>query len=361
MEMHRQELLQSLTDRRRRILREVIGHYVRSVRPVSSSLISEHVNASSATIRNELAALEEMGFLMQPHTSGGRIPTDQAYRYLVEELLADLSQTLADRSRVADVYSQLSSETENLFEGTLDLLTEMTGYVAWVSLPRPSTLEIRSLNFVEVGEQELLAVLVTATGVMQSRRINVPLGVRELNLARLSEALTNYLRHRSIIEVDYQEMRRIFIDTVNLPGGLYDAVSEFIESMSFSGERVMFSNALKLVVQPEFASSENLNSVVSVLQDRERFIRNLRSKLNSRSVQTIIGSENTDPDLHQVSLVLSRYDVPNAGEGTLGVIGPTRLFYDRTLPWIKLIGESIASALADSRIGRIPGRPDDRT
>lgn len=360
MEMDRLDLLDRLTERRRRILREVIGHYVRNVRPVSSSLISEQIKASSATIRNELAALEEMGFLMQPHTSGGRIPTDQAYRFLVEELLLDLSQTLDDRSRVADVYSQLSHETETLFEGTLDLLTEMTGYVAWVSLPRPSTLEIRSLNFVEVGEQEILAVLVTATGVMQSRRIKVPLEVSQLNLARLSESLTNYLRHRSIIEVDYEEMRRIFIDTVNLPEGLYTAVSSFIESMSFSGEKVMFSNALKLVVQPEFSSSENLNSVVSVLEDRERFIRNLRSRLNSRSVQTIIGSENADPDLHQVSLVLSRYQVPEGGEGTVGVIGPTRLFYDRTLPWIKLIGESIASAMADSREGIITRRNDER-
>ncbi|MCB1188093.1 heat-inducible transcription repressor HrcA [bacterium] len=356
MEILRQDLLGRLTQRRRAILRHVISSYVRNVRPVSSSLISESVKASSATIRNELAALEEMGFLMQPHTSGGRIPTDLAYRYLVEELLADLSETLADRGRVAEVYSQLSSETESLFEGTLDLLTEMTGYVAWVSLPRPSSLEIRSLNFVEAGEQEILAVLVTATGVMQSRRIRVPLETSSLDLARLSESLTNYLRHRSIIEVDYQEMRRIFIETVNLPEGMYEAVSSFIEGMSFSGERVMFSNALKLVVQPEFSSSESLNSVVNVLQDRDRFIRNLRSRLNSRSVQTIIGSENSDPDLHQVSLVLSRYDVPHAGEGTLGIIGPTRLFYDRTLPWIKLIGESIASALSDSREGLLPGR-----
>ena len=306
MEMNRHELLDRLTDRRRRILREVISLYVRNVHPVSSQLISEQIQASSATIRNELAALEELGFLMQPHTSGGRIPTDQAYRFLVEELLADLSETLADRGRVADVYSQLSSETETLFEGTLDLLTEMTGYVAWVSLPRPSTLEIRSLNFVEVGDFELLAVLVTASGVMQSRKITVPVRLPQLNLARLSEALTNYLRHRSIIEVDYQEMRNIFIHTVDLPEGLYDAVSSFIESMSVSGERVLFSNALKLVVQPEFSRSENLNNVISVLQDRERFIRNLRSKLNSRSVQTIIGTENTDSDLHQCSLVLSR-------------------------------------------------------
>src|SRR5690606_30640100 len=119
MEILRQDLLEKLTQRRRNILRQVISSYVRNVRPVSSSLISEHVKASSATIRNELAALEEMGFLIQPHTSGGRIPTDLAYRYIVEELLADLSQTLADRGRVAEVYSQLSSETESLFEGTL--------------------------------------------------------------------------------------------------------------------------------------------------------------------------------------------------------------------------------------------------
>ncbi|MCB1216593.1 heat-inducible transcription repressor HrcA [bacterium] len=360
MEIHRSELEVRLTDRRRQILREVISSYVRNVHPVSSSLISRSVQASSATIRNELAALEEMGFLMQPHTSGGRIPTDLAYRFLVEELLSDLSATLDDRGRVADVYSQLSTETETLLEGTLDLLTEMTGYVAWVSLPRPNNLEIRSLNFVEAGDQEILAVLVTANGVMQSRRINVPLATSSLNLARLSETLTNYLRHRSIIEVDYAEMHRIFLETVNLPEGLFQAVSQFIDSMSFSGERVIFSNALRLVVQPEFASSENLNSVVSVLQDRERFIRNLRSRLNSRSVQTIIGRENSDPDLHQVSLVLSRYEVPQAGEGTLGVIGPTRLFYERTLPWIKLIGESIAHALEDSGAGPQAWRTDER-
>src|SRR5688572_8807637 len=132
----------SLSARKREILRSVIQRYVADVRPVSSQTLADDARVSSATVRNELAVLEELGYLRQLHTSGGRVPTDLAYRFFVEELVQRLTDTLSQRARVEQVYNQLGSEIEALVEGTLDLLTTMTGQVAWVSLPTAGALEI---------------------------------------------------------------------------------------------------------------------------------------------------------------------------------------------------------------------------
>ncbi len=336
---------EELTARKRDILRRVIDTYVREVHPVSSQLLADEVNLSSATVRNELASLEEQGYLKQLHTSGGRVPTDRAYRFLVEELVGKLSGTLSQRARVSEVYQQLNRETEALLEGTLDLLTEMTGYVAWVSVPTPSALDLRSINFVEVDSHDMLAVLVTGAGVMQSRMIHTEIPVKELALGRLTDAINSYIRGRQVLEVDYAELRQIFEEVVSVPESLMKAMQDFFGSLAGHNERVFFGNALQLVLQPEFTRVENLASVLTALQDKERFIASLRERLDERQIQTIIGQENFDPALSQCSLVLSRYHTPG-GEGTLGVLGPTRQFYERTLSWVKVIGETVAQSLS---------------
>jgi heat-inducible transcriptional repressor len=337
---------EELSARKRDLLRRVIDTYVREVHPVSSQLLAEEINLSSATVRNELAALEEQGYLKQLHTSGGRVPTDRAYRFLVEELVCKLSGTLGQRARVAEVYRQLNHETETLLEGTLDLLTEMTGYVAWVSVPANSSLEIRSISFVEVDVHEILTVLVTGSGVMQTRLILTDIPVRDLALGRLTDALNLYLRGRKVLDVDYSELRKLFVEIVSVPDSMLHALTEFFGNLAGSNERVFFSNALQLVLQPEFTHVEHLANVLTALQDKDRFIASLRHQLDERQIQTIIGQENADPGLSQCSLVLSRYSAP-AGEGTVGVLGPTRQVYERTLSWVKVIGEAVAQSLTD--------------
>jgi heat-inducible transcriptional repressor len=337
---------EELSARKRDLLRRVIDTYVREVHPVSSQLLAEEVSLSSATVRNELAALEEQGYLKQLHTSGGRVPTDRAYRFLVEELVSKLSGTLNQRARVSAVYQQLNVETEALLEGTLDLLTEMTGYVAWVTLPTNSALDIRSVNFVEVDKHEMLVVLVTGAGVMQSKMVRSSIPVKELALGALTDRLNQYLRGRKVLDVYYERLRRIFDEVVSVPESMIGALQDFFGSLAGGGERVFFGNALQLVLQPEFSRVENLASVLTALQDKERFISTLRRQLDERQIQTIIGMENSDPALSQCSLVLSRYSGPG-GEGTLGVLGPTRQFYERTLSWVKVIGESVAQSLSE--------------
>lgn len=340
----------ALSARKRDILRRVIDQYIREVHPVSSQAVASELDFSSATVRNELAALEEQGYLRQPHTSGGRVPTDLAYRFLVEELVGALSDTIAQRSRVSQVYRQLGTETAALLEGTLDILTEMTGYVAWVSLPETNTLNIKSINFVEVDERELLLVLVTGAGVMQSRLVTVDTPVKDLNPGLLAERLNNYLRGRSVMDVDYAELQRIFSSSVEASQHLIGALRDFFASLSSGGERVIFSNALQLVLQPEFARTDRLAGVMQALEDKEAFAASLRRQFDGSSVQTIIGTENDNPLLQECSLVLSRYSLPGgAGEnsGSVGVLGPTRLFYARTLPWVQAIGEAVAQALTE--------------
>jgi heat-inducible transcriptional repressor len=346
--MARQDPIEiNLSPRKREILRSVIEHYVADVRPVSSQLLADDIHVSSATVRNELAALEELGFLRQPHTSGGRVPTDLAYRFFVEELARHLTDTLSQRARVEQVYRQLGSELEALVEGTLDLLTAMTGQVAWVSLPTAGVLEIKSIAFVEMDTSTVLLVLVTGTGTLHSRVVQLDTPAKDLSLGRLSEQLNNYLRGRSILHVSYEEVRRIFEESLEVPETLVGALQEFFAGLAVGGDKVTFSNALRLVLQPEFASPDSLAGVLDRIQHKDEFARLLRLQLADDQLQAIIGRENADSKLHDCSLVISRYAVPGGADGTLGVLGPTRQHYERSLSWVKVIGEAVARALAE--------------
>ncbi|HES58264.1 MAG TPA: hypothetical protein ENO21_02415 [Firmicutes bacterium] len=249
---------------------------------------------------------------------------------------------MEQQARVAAVYSQLSSETESLLEGTLDLLTQMTGYVAWVSVPGVPALSIRSLSFVEVDQQDLLIVLVADNGAMQSKLVHTGVPVRDLSVGLLAERLSNFLRGKSLMDVDYGELRSIFLEFVDFPRDLAQAIQDFFSSMASGKDRLHFSNALQLVLQPEFADTHSLSPVVAAVEDRERFTRMLRAQLNDRQVQTIIGSENLDAALHECSLVFSKFAASEVEQGTVGVLGPTRQLYGRTLPWVKLVGEAVA-------------------
>jgi heat-inducible transcriptional repressor len=336
-----------LSARKRAILRSVIDHYVSEVRPVSSQAVAEGLGFSSATARNELSALEEQGFLRQLHTSGGRVPTDMAYRFFVEEMLNHLSHSLEQRTRVQSVYRQIGREIETLLEGTVDLLSSMTGQVAWVSLPETSALNVKSINFVEVDQTHVLIVLVTGDGSLQSRMATVELPVAQLETGRLAELLNNYLRGRSILEVDYSELQSILRQATDVPESMIRSISEFFSSLSGKRERVVFGNALRLVLEPEFTGRESINRVLSGIENKEAFVQVLRRQLTGEAMDTIIGSENSDSRLHECSLIVSRLDLGGGRDGTLGVLGPTRQHYDRTMSWVKLVGEAVARTVEE--------------
>lgn len=340
-----------LSERKRAILRSVIDHYVAEVRPVSSQSVAEGLGFSSATARNELAALEEQGYLRQLHTSGGRVPTEQAYRFFVDELVTHLSHSLEQRARVQRVYSQIGREIETLLEGTIELLSTMTGYLAWVSLPETSPLSVKSINFVEVDASHMLIVLVTGDGALQSRMIEVGLPVAQLETGRLAEMLNRYLRGRSLLEVDYDEVRRVIREALDLPESMIRSISEFFSGLAGQRERILFGNALRLVLEPEFSNRESINRVLSGIENKDSFVASLRRQLTGDALDTIIGSENQDSRLHECSLVVSRLSLGDGREGTLGVLGPTRQHYDRTMSWVKLVGEAVAGAVAELERG----------
>lgn len=340
-----------LSERKRAILRSVIDHYVAEVRPVSSQSVSEGLGFSSATARNELAALEEQGYLRQLHTSGGRVPTEQAYRFFVDELLSHLSHSLDQRARVEQVYSQIGREIETLLEGTVELLSNMTGYVAWVSLPESSPLSVKSINFVEADATHVLIVLVTGDGALQSRMAEVGVPVAQLETGRLAEMLNRYLRGRSILDVDYAELQRILREALDLPESMIRSISEFFSGLAEQRERILFGNALRLVLEPEFSSRESINRVLSGIENKDSFVASMRRQLTGEALGTIIGSENLDCRLHECSLVVSRIGLGSGLVGTLGVLGPTRQHYDRTMSWVKLVGEAVASAVDELEQG----------
>jgi heat-inducible transcriptional repressor len=327
-----------LTPRRERILRHVVQEYVAVAQPVPSDLIARKYEAelSPATVRNEMAALEEAGLIAQPHTSAGRVPTDRGYRYFVELLMHE-ERDLApgERRALRQQYHLLAASGADSSHLGPTLLSRTLRSAAVATRPAGTRTRVRRIELVPLEDDlVLVTVLMQSGGVRQLvHRSDSPL-TRE-DLTRLSNELSEKLADKTAGQVrrvlkSLSEASRPFASTaVRL---LQQAQEEAFAAVSLDG-------LTQLLSQPEFAQSEKLRPILEVLEQQPMLARFLAESLASPGVQVIIGAENRLEQMREASLVLTRYASEDDAWGVLGVLGPTRLPYWRALPVVRFIAD----------------------
>jgi heat-inducible transcriptional repressor len=357
-----------LTERQKFILALVVHEYARTASAVGSRYLVEsyHLDMSPATVRNELAALTEQGYLRQPHTSAGRVPTEEGYRYFVGRLLQETVLPEATRRTISHQFYQMRHDVDQWMRLAASVLAHQSRAASLVTAPHPETLRFKHLELISTRGRQVLMVLVLYGGEVRQRLLTLAEPVSQEQLSTAADRLTHLLVEKT--EDGIQAARG------QLNGLENDIVAFILEDMrmarsSLSGE-VFFDGLTNVMSEPEFSGSEDARRALRLLEERS-LLQDLlsRSELSggtllevarssairpqqnihgANAVQVLIGGEGTWEELRNFSVVLARYGTPGLATGTLGVLGPLRLPYGKTISTMRFLSSLLSELVADT-------------
>ena len=337
----------NLDDRKFMILKAIIDDYIITAMPVGSRTVSRKkgVGFSPATIRNEMSDLEELGYLAQPHTSAGRVPSDKAYRLYVDSLLNSGELSPEEKLRIEDYISRRSGQVEDIIRAAADVLADATQYTSVIVAPRIQQLRIRRVQLVPVDEGSALMIVVTSAGIIKDALIGVPQEMDSNSLYAISEMLTRELQDHTLAEVR-QIFARIFRDmSMNrrLLGGVMKVMEEKL--VEDAPEDIVIGGTTKLLNYPEYSDIEKAKNFLALFDNKDKLAGMLKNA-GGMEIRIRIGNENEMEALKDCSLVTATYRVGSNASGTLGIIGPTRMNYRRVVTIMEYMGNVISRMLS---------------
>jgi heat-inducible transcriptional repressor len=349
-----------LSQRARQVLYHSVMEYLATGEPVGSRTIAKRsgLELSPASIRNVLSDLEEAGYLVQPHTSAGRIPTDRAFRLFIDALMEVRDITPDERARIEQRFKTME-RGGNVLREAGKLLSELTGTVALVVAPRAETLTLKHMRFIRTVPGELLAVLVMSNGTVQNRFVRASLDDAELT--RVHNLLDDVIEGRSLGELRELFARRLASERVRQDELRRQAFELGEAALSGAVDRdadVVIEGQAKLFGNPEFSDHVGMKHVVTALDEREKLVRLLDATLAAKELTVVLGREAGELGGGQLAIVGAAYGEHGRPTGSLGVIGPTRMDYPKVLPLVTATAHAMTQYL--ERAGRDePFAPDD--
>jgi heat-inducible transcriptional repressor len=336
-----------LDDRKLAVLRAIVEDFVSTNEPVGSkALVDRHnLDVSPATIRNDMAVLEEQGFIVQPHTSAGRIPTDQGYRLFVDRLSGVKPLSAAER-RAIETFLAGAYDLDSVVMRTVRLLAQLTRQVAVVQYPSLTRSTVRHIELVPLSDRRLLLVLITDTGRVEQRPVELPGEIGDESITQLRAVLNACLDGRRLADVPsvVAELPER-LSSIELPNAaavfsvIVDTVVERHE------ERIVVGGAANLT-QADF--SRGLHEVLEALEEQVVLMRLLGESGDQAAVTVRIGSENEVDGLRSTSLVATGYGAGNQALARLGVLGPTRMDYPTAMGAVRAVARYVGQILAES-------------
>ena len=331
-----------LSARRRTVMGLVIREYIASGVPVGSRAILDRyeLGVSPATIRNEMAALEELGFLTHPYTSAGRVPTEEGYRFFVEHLLGDMTLPSEERLLIRHQFGQARAELDHWVKLAAAVLAHTVRNVALATAPKAINSRFKRVELIEIRDGIVLLVLVTMEGSVKQQMLNLPLLQDELH--RVTNELNEQLTGHTAAEIRAQNplLSPWAADVANLLVPIMDRLDSRVSDIYREG----LSHAL---AEPEFAEGDMIRRVVEIIEARPLLESIVAKTRESDGVQVIIGGEGRWRELSNVSLVLSRYGVDDDTTGVLGVLGPLRMPYGRTISAVRYVATLMSELLRE--------------
>lgn len=341
----------SLDERKCKILGAVVREYVNTIRPVGSEeLASRHSwGVKSATIRNEMAELSELGYLRQPHTSAGRIPSDRGYRFYVDHLMM-IQEISAESNRSADDESG-SLELDSLLRQTCALLTRTTSCTSVATPPRPADTKVDQVFLSPMGGGRLLLVVVLSTGQVENRLMPDIPEITPPELTSLRNALNVLVGDKmldAIVGMDsaaIEPPNGFSADLRSAYQVLAHAICHTVESTA-DADNVYLEGTNEILRQPEFHDIAKIEGILETLQKRTLLFQTLSRALLGPDVTVVIGSEHDVSTMRECSVITASYYVGIRERGTIGVVGPTRMDYDRAVPAVSFFARALTQTLS---------------
>ncbi len=342
-----------MTERRKEILLAIVEEYIRTAEPVGSKAICEKYmpDISSATVRNEMAALTEMGYIEQPHTSAGRIPSELGYRCYVNAMSQDGDISDMDERKVRRTLSGQVTELEKLLEAVSRQISEMTRLVTVTTMPCYSSNRIKRFELISVDDYAFALVVVTKSGIVKNKVFRTPMQMDEIDLSRISSVLNRRFSNLSVDKITLPvllSVRDELQDFGYIMPPLLKFIYETVESMGRS--EVVITGASKVLDYPEFCDTDTAKAIFSILDDKDEIRRLLRNEdeYSDSIVRTFIGNENKNPHLRGSAMVIGNYKIGGKTVGSICVIGPIRLDYSGVIAKMEHFTLSLNAVLEEN-------------
>ena len=329
---------EGLGERKLKILHGIIQTYLETGEPVGSRTISKYtdLNLSSATIRNEMADLEELGYILQPHTSAGRIPSDKGYRLYVDMLMEEKEQEL---NEMQEQMLQKADKMDQLLKQAAQVLAANTNYATMVSTPRNSANRLKFIQLSQVDEEQVIAVIVLGGNVIKNKIINVREPLGNENLLKLNMLLNTSLNGMSIEEINLgliarlKEQAGIHSEVIS---DVLDAVADAIQIDE--DMQIYTSGATNIFKYPELSDKQSAQEIISAFEEKQQLtelVTQTLSQEDNTGIQVYIGDETPVQTMKDCSVVTATYELGDGMRGTIGIIGPKRMDYEHVLKSLK--------------------------
>lgn len=339
--------LNAISERQRRVLRVVVEQYVQSAQPVGSSAIvcGSDLGVSPATIRHDLAALEKLGLLTHPHTSAGRVPTDLGYRYFVHQLLAHEPTALAlsEQDRIRHQFDAVRQDMEQVLRLSTAVLARTAHGAALATAPRSPHSRFKHMELVHIHATKVLLVLVLQEGTVKQQLLDLETEMTQQELSQLSNELNDRL-----LGLD--------ADAIPLTSGTLSAfgqeiaelVTQTMQRQDQQSSRAVFRDGLvEVLAEPEFGEGDNVRGIVQVLEEPSLIEQIAEGFADPSTVQVMIAGDGRYRELRDVSLVVTRYGVVDRATGVLGVVGPLRMSYGRSIGAVRFVADLMNEMVED--------------
>lgn len=337
-----------LSERKLSILRAVIDDYIMTGLPIGSRTISKKhgIELSSATIRNEMADLEELGYLEQPHTSAGRVPSHKAYRYYVDRLMKVVKLNTAEANKIKRYFEDRMSEVEQVMEKAAQVLSDTTHHISMVLKPQLKKSVIKRIQIVKITERKAILLVVTDAGLVTDTVMTVPEGITPDYLEMISNLLTDKLSAKTLEEAE-ADLKCCLSENISFGSAFVTDILSAIEtSVEPQGEKgILLAGTQNIIEYPDYMSIEKAKSFISVLQTKE-MLYEMMKKATQLEFSVTIGQENEVKELRDLSVVTATYKIGGKSLGSFGVIGPTRMDYAKVISILGFVGQSLNSILS---------------
>ena len=327
-----------MDERQKRILKEIVEGYIKEAKPIGSKHLCTKFNCSSATIRNEMAFLEKMGYLEKNHISSGRIPSEKGYKYYVENLMRPKELTGEDMLKLQTIFSNKDLMVSDAIEECLEIISDITNYTS-IALGKESDLNLlRQISIIPLDKEHIVALVCTDKGIVKNKQFTLSNGINLNEVIKTAEIINKMLIDTPISMIAERleyEIKPIISQQIKQYETIYDIFYSAFNDFVTSKENFHVVGKSKILTQPEYNDSNEIKKLITKLEDEEA-IRKIEKKDSDKNISIYIGKETEFDD--NVTVIKTKYSL-GGEEGTIAIIGPKRMEYDRVIGLLNILNK----------------------
>lgn len=331
-----------LDDRKKRILEAIIEEYNNTAEPVGSTKIANDYNLgfSPATIRNEMASLEELGYLEQPHTSAGRVPSSKGYRLYIDNIMKEKNLTAKEKAVIDEILQNDIIKIENLIHEATNILSRLTNYASIAMGPEIENCSVEEIKLVKIGNNRLMIVILADNGIIKESLVNYDGVIPEENIEIFNNFLNYKLKGRNFREIYENINSYVENELYNISNNIVPLMVEINNLLVDGNSKVYMEGATNMLALPELKKVDTLKNFLNIIETKDA-IKELMKSGYDGNINVYIGQETAFDDLKDFTIITYKQSLNDKEVGTIGIIGPKRMDYKKVIPTIKYLGEAI--------------------